>query len=318
MEQGPSKNTNHMEWDKLWATNKKVIDPIAPRYSAIVIENACHIHITNLEAKFFEQTHPLHPKNPDVGTKEVGYFNNIIIELEDAKLLKEGETVTLMRWGNIKITKLEHDKDGKLSIQATLDLEDKDFKKTKKLNWLPFKEDWLLKVALVEFDHIITKSKIEKHDDVTQIINPKSKFEYIAYAEGNMKNLPVKSIIQFERRGFFYLDKIAGPDNQLLTFHFIPDGKTKSMSILTSKVDAKQMSKGKIEEKKVEVEQNVKKGEEEKKGPSKKDLKKQEKKDTEKKAVKKTPEEMEEHKKFVDEQKRKAEERKKQKEEVQH
>jgi len=26
---------NMMEWDKLWATNKKVIDPIAERYFAI-------------------------------------------------------------------------------------------------------------------------------------------------------------------------------------------------------------------------------------------------------------------------------------------
>jgi glutamyl-tRNA synthetase len=32
---GPSKNTNLMEWDKLWATNKKNIDPVSGRYTAI-------------------------------------------------------------------------------------------------------------------------------------------------------------------------------------------------------------------------------------------------------------------------------------------
>lgn len=35
LEQGPSKNANLQEWDKLWANNVKIIDPICPRYSAI-------------------------------------------------------------------------------------------------------------------------------------------------------------------------------------------------------------------------------------------------------------------------------------------
>ena len=32
LEQGPSKNTNLMQWDKLWAYNKDVIDPVSARY----------------------------------------------------------------------------------------------------------------------------------------------------------------------------------------------------------------------------------------------------------------------------------------------
>ena len=36
LEQGASKNTNLMEWDKLWSINKTCIDNIAPRYTAIV------------------------------------------------------------------------------------------------------------------------------------------------------------------------------------------------------------------------------------------------------------------------------------------
>lgn len=47
LEQGPSINTVLMEWDKLWATNKKIIDPISKRYYTIIKESACEVYITN-------------------------------------------------------------------------------------------------------------------------------------------------------------------------------------------------------------------------------------------------------------------------------
>jgi len=36
-----------MEWDKLWAINRKIIDPIAIRYSAISLNKPCKLKITN-------------------------------------------------------------------------------------------------------------------------------------------------------------------------------------------------------------------------------------------------------------------------------
>lgn len=36
-----------MEWDKLWATNNKIIDPISPRYTAITSKNICTVHLLN-------------------------------------------------------------------------------------------------------------------------------------------------------------------------------------------------------------------------------------------------------------------------------
>ena len=36
--QGPSQAIVSLEWDSIWAMNKKVIDPIAPRHWAIVTE----------------------------------------------------------------------------------------------------------------------------------------------------------------------------------------------------------------------------------------------------------------------------------------
>jgi len=47
VEQGPSKNTNMQEWDKIWALNKQVIDPFAARYTAIGKDTACRLIIEN-------------------------------------------------------------------------------------------------------------------------------------------------------------------------------------------------------------------------------------------------------------------------------
>jgi glutamyl-tRNA synthetase len=63
LEQGPSKNTNLMEWDKLWATNKDIIDPVTPRYTAIVKNSACRLFIENGPDVPEARSHPLHPKN---------------------------------------------------------------------------------------------------------------------------------------------------------------------------------------------------------------------------------------------------------------
>lgn len=45
-------------------------------------------------------------QNPSVGSKEVWYGPKVFIEGEDAATLSEGEMVTLMNWGNAKVTKI--------------------------------------------------------------------------------------------------------------------------------------------------------------------------------------------------------------------
>jgi len=38
LSQGPSQSLVSLEWDSIWALNKKVIDPVAPRFWAILKE----------------------------------------------------------------------------------------------------------------------------------------------------------------------------------------------------------------------------------------------------------------------------------------
>lgn len=39
--QGPSQSQMLLEWDGIWATNKKIIDPVVPRFWAIAKDKKC-------------------------------------------------------------------------------------------------------------------------------------------------------------------------------------------------------------------------------------------------------------------------------------
>lgn len=94
-----------------------------------------------------------------------------------------------MKWGNATVTKREEGKDS-FELTATIDEEDKDFKKTAKLTWICNDPDTTFEVKMVEFDHLINKAKIEENDDIEQIFNRNSRFEDIGIAEGVVRTLP--------------------------------------------------------------------------------------------------------------------------------
>lgn len=246
LEQGPSKNTNLMEWDKLWAYNKDVIDTQAPRYTAIVKDTAAKLFINNGPEGVTTETHPLHNKNPDLGVKAVLFSKELLIEAGDAQDIVEGEKVTLMKWGNCVISKKEVGADGKISLWGDVNPEDKDFKKTKKITWVAVDANTNFEVTLVEYDHLITKKKFEDGDKVQELVNTNSKIAYTAIAEGPLRSVQHKMKIQLERRGFFFVDKLQVANSQM-TLNFIPDGKQSNMSKITSKLDQKEVAGGKAD-----------------------------------------------------------------------
>ena len=123
------------------------------------------------------------------------------IEKDDADAIEEGEKITLMKWGNVTITKKTEG-----VLYGKLDLNDKDFKKTKKITWVCADAATTVEVMLIEFDHLITKKKIEETDDVKDLVNHNSRIEYTAIAEGCLRNVQKGQSIQLERRGYFYVD----------------------------------------------------------------------------------------------------------------
>lgn len=225
--QGPSKNILNLDWSLIWASNKKIIDPIAPRHSAVYKENVVPVTISGGPSEPVIEMKPKHKKNPDLGEKKVIYSSNIFIDQDDAKTLKDNEEFTLMDWGNAIVTAIHRNKDEVITgINVQLHLEG-DFKKTeKKISWLADTAD-TVPIDLVDFDHLITKEKIEEGENFEDYLTPQTEFHKLALADINIRELPVGAVIQFERKGYYRLDK-AYSDGQPAVFFTVPDGKVVS------------------------------------------------------------------------------------------
>jgi glutamyl/glutaminyl-tRNA synthetase len=104
--QGSSRSVVLMEWDKLWAFNKKQIDPVAPRLTALLKNQLVKIQLKNV-TKEESQHHQKHPKDASIGMKTVYYGSTVFIEKDDAVLISDGQTITLMNWGNIKVNRVQ-------------------------------------------------------------------------------------------------------------------------------------------------------------------------------------------------------------------
>lgn len=161
--QGASKNLNLMEWDKLWTINKKIIDPVCPRHTAVIADRRVLLTLTDGPEKPFVRIIPRHKKYEAAGDKATTYTKRIWLDHADAVSLSAGEEVTLMDWGNAIVKEIEKDQDGNITgLSGALHLEGS-VKTTKlKLTWLP-EIDELVCLTLVEFDYLITKKKVCVH-----------------------------------------------------------------------------------------------------------------------------------------------------------
>ncbi|KFP87297.1 Bifunctional glutamate/proline--tRNA ligase, partial [Acanthisitta chloris] len=243
--QGSSRSVVNMEWDKIWSFNKKVIDPVAPRYTALLKDAVVPVNIPEAQEEMKEAAK--HPKNADVGLKPVWYSSRVLIEGADAETLTEGEVVTFINWGNIIITKLNRNSSGKIvSIDAKLNLDNKDFKKTTKITWLAeTPRAPLIPTVCVNYEHLITKPVLGKDEDFKQYINQNSKQEELMLGDPCLKELKKGDIIQLQRRGFFICDQPYEPVSPYsckdapCILIYIPDGHTKEMPTSGSKEKTK-------------------------------------------------------------------------------
>ncbi|KAL3462538.1 tRNA synthetases class I, catalytic domain-containing protein [Aspergillus heterothallicus] len=226
LKQGPSKNIVNLDWTLIWATNKKYIDPVAPRHTAVLKDGLVKATIKGGPAEPYTLDKPKHNKNAEVGTKKVTFSSSILFDQEDAKSFKQDEEITLMAWGNAFVRKIITDPSSGAVTELELDLnENGDFKKTeKKVTWLSADQD-LVDVELVDFDYLLNKDSLQEEDALEDVLNPKTEFRESAVADSNVALLKQGDIIQFERKGYYRCDSPAAAGKPAVLFN-IPSGKT--------------------------------------------------------------------------------------------
>jgi glutamyl-tRNA synthetase len=220
LKQGPSRNIVNMDWSMFWNANKKEIDKVAPRHTAVDKKDTVTATIIGGPEKPYTEDKPKHNKNPAVGTKKVAYSNKIILDQEDVKLFKQDEEITLMNWGNAIVRKI-NGSDPVTSIELELHLEG-DVKKTeKKVTWLSTEGQSLVPATCVDFDYLITKDKLEEEDNWEDFLTPETEFRSEALVDSNLLDVAEGDIIQLERKGYYRVDK-APADGQPAVLFSIP------------------------------------------------------------------------------------------------
>ncbi len=230
---GASVSRTNMSMAKLWNVNKKLLDPVARRFTAI--SNDCYtVEIEGGLVPDETQQRPLHPKNAALGTKEVLFGARCLVEATDAKLLADGEEFTLLDWGNAVAVAVDHDK---RAIKARLHLAG-DVKSTKrKVSWVVASAGSPV-VHLTTIGELITTESLPQQKegqpevDWTTVINPRLKHTVLACGERAMASLIKGDRVQIVRRGYFC---VLRSDEAGLHLVDIPDGKEGGASILVDK-----------------------------------------------------------------------------------
>ena len=213
-----------MDWSQLWAVNKKYIDNVLPRHTAVIKKNMVKAAVEGASETACHKCKPKHGKNPGLGTKKVAYSDRIWLNQEDARSFTQNKKITLMNWGNAFVQNV-HESEGLISsLELKLHLPGDVEKTKKKVTWLSKKGQQLVPIELVDFNYLITKDKLEKEDNIEDFLTPQTEFREEAVADCNVADLRESDIIQFERKGYYRVDRPFSEGRATVMFS-IPTGK---------------------------------------------------------------------------------------------
>merc|ERR1719506_772703 len=255
MTQGASKATNLMAWDKIWAINKQKIDPVIPRYAAVEESEAVKLVLSDGPAEPYGTMIACHQKTAELGERLQIFSKEVFLRKSDLALLSDGEEVTLLHWGNAFIKKVNKGKNGEITGASGSLNPGGDVKTTKwKLHWVPNVPN-ATKCVIREYDHVMSKEKLEDDEDILNFINKASVREFPSIGDPMLKTLQKGAKLQLERRGYFVVHKVGFRDEPMVLVE-TPDGRAKSLTGETKVEGGKvnEKAKNKAEEKKTQPE----------------------------------------------------------------
>jgi glutamyl-tRNA synthetase len=211
---GASKSTVQMSQDKLWALNKKYLDPRVERHVAFRQDEAVQLKLDgHSEVKVVSCL--VHPKQGTDGCeidpekrKTRVFSGDLLVHKADFVDAPVGEEITLMGWGNCIITQALDDKG---VVRAKLNL-DGDVKATKKkvtfISEAPTANP-VRDVTIVQCDALLKKPKLTEDDVFEECLNRESRREFKFVGEASLRTLSKGQQIQIERIGYFIVDSVS-------------------------------------------------------------------------------------------------------------
>lgn len=224
---GIAKRDNLVDVSLLEFHVREHLNKIAPRVMAVL--NPLKLVITNYpddEEEWLEAEN--NPEDETAGYRKIPFSKELFIEQEDFKeeanrkffrLKLDGE-VRLKNGYIIKAVSCTKDTDGNITeVQCTYDPKSKSGSGTEEslrkvkgtLHWVSAKHALPAEVRL--YDRLFTVESPDSHKgkDFMDFINPDSLKVITAFLEPSMENAQIGDIFQFQRMGYFNVDKDSSP-----------------------------------------------------------------------------------------------------------
>ncbi|WP_322971193.1 glutamine--tRNA ligase/YqeY domain fusion protein [Faecalibacter sp. LW9] len=225
---GISKRDNVLDISLLEFSIREILNKTAPRVMAVV--DPVKVVIENYpEGQVEELTLENNPEDENAGSRMVPFTREIYIERDDFMeeapkkffRLSLGNEVRLKGAYIIKAERVEKDTEGNITtIFATYDADTKSGsgseaskRKVKgTLHWVSATEN--IPIEVREYDRLFTVESpdAEKDVDFLQFVNPNSLTVKQGFAEPALKEANVEDKFQFQRIGYFALDKDSTAD----------------------------------------------------------------------------------------------------------
>jgi glutaminyl-tRNA synthetase len=226
---GIAKRENVVDVSLLEFSIREDLNKIAPRVMAVL--NPVKLVITNYsegEEELLDAEN--NPGDEEAGYRTVPFSKELYIEKEDFKeeankkffRLKLGGEVRLKNGYIIKAESCTKDAEGNITeIQCTYDPKSKSGSGTEEslrkvkgtLHWVSIKHAIASEIRL--YDRLFNDETPDQHKDkgFMEFVNPESLKVITGFVEPSLKTANVEDIFQFQRIGYFNIDKDSTPEN---------------------------------------------------------------------------------------------------------